>query len=355
MTRSGCFRIQGTELDTTRHLVSVITPTYNHEKFIAACIRSVLSQTFPNWEQIVIDDGSSDGTTDVVNTFSDPRIRLIQLSHRGVDALALTYNEALAQARGDLVAILEGDDLWPAEKLSKMLAAFKNNDVVLAHGEAVDVDIEGVTSKRVPRIYRQRAQLARRILFNDPIGSSTGYLLTQPGQSFITTATVVIRAGALRSIGGFQYIQGRCSPDIPTFVKLSTIGKFYYMPEILGLRRRHLGSATLQNLTTMPDSARKYAIQASLDPLFGLSKEQQQLVADSWGTASLRSAFTFGRIALLNRNWASARKEFRLAMRSRDVRFVAGAMIGWTVSWLHLNLEPLYRIAGRTPLRPLKT
>ena len=59
-------------------LVSIITPTYNHEKFIEQCVRSVLSQTYPNWEMIIIDDGSTDKTPEKIEQFKDDRIHYIR-------------------------------------------------------------------------------------------------------------------------------------------------------------------------------------------------------------------------------------------------------------------------------------
>src|SRR5436190_82102 len=94
-------------------LVSIITPTYNHERFIGPCIESLLAQTYENWEQIIIDDGSTDHTADVVRRYSDPRIKYIYQQHRGVESLAHTYNRALKTSHGRLVAILEGDDACP--------------------------------------------------------------------------------------------------------------------------------------------------------------------------------------------------------------------------------------------------
>src|SRR5688500_377534 len=95
-------------------LVTIVTPAYNQKRYIAECVESVLAQTYPHWEQIVVDDGSTDGTPEIVESYRDPRIRCIRLPHRGLAALGESYNTALAAARGELVAILEGDDLWPA-------------------------------------------------------------------------------------------------------------------------------------------------------------------------------------------------------------------------------------------------
>ena len=96
-------------------LVSILTPAYNHARFVGPCIESVLSQTYANWEQIIFNDGSTDNTGEIVKRYSDRRIRYYRQENQGIEKLAKTYNRALAEARGSIVVILEGDDLWPSE------------------------------------------------------------------------------------------------------------------------------------------------------------------------------------------------------------------------------------------------
>ena len=106
-------------------LVSVITPTYNHEKFIASCIQSVIAQSFSAWEMVIINDGSTDGTAEIIGEFArqDERIRVFNRANVGIDRLSETYNFGLEQCRGRFIAILEGDDLWEPEKLHLQVAA----------------------------------------------------------------------------------------------------------------------------------------------------------------------------------------------------------------------------------------
>jgi hypothetical protein len=286
----------------------------------------------------------------VIRQFADKRIQLIEQPHQGIEALACTYNRALSVAKGSLIAILEGDDLWPPDKLSKMVPAFDDPEVVLAHGEALDVDAFGVRGRRRPRTNRERSRLPKSILFNDPIGSSTAHLLTQAGQSFIAPATVLLRSSALQSIDGFQYVPGRCSPDIPTFVRLSVQGRFHYTPEVLGYRRRHLGSATLQNLSSMPQAARRYALEACKDAALGVSLLEQERIVSSWQKTLQKTSFFQGRIALINGDWKNARCQFISAMPSLDGRIMLGGGLGWVLSWFHCDLEAIFKLAGRTAL-----
>src|SRR5437588_1128654 len=149
-------------------LVSIITPTYNHDKFIAQCIDSVLAQSYPNWEQIVIDDGSTDNTARIVAQYQDSRIHYYHQENVGIERLARTYNRALSLCGGTLIAILEGDDFWPSTKLAQMVPAFVDEGVVLAYGEMRETDVEGRPAKRRSRTARIRNRLPANILHNDP-------------------------------------------------------------------------------------------------------------------------------------------------------------------------------------------
>lgn len=95
-------------------LVSIITPVYNGEAFIGEAIRSVLDQSYPNWELIIIDDGSTDNTSTIVSSFSDPRIRYIYQENRGQGP---ALNHGLDLATGEYVATLDADDWYPQNSL----------------------------------------------------------------------------------------------------------------------------------------------------------------------------------------------------------------------------------------------
>ncbi|MGB7844942.1 MAG: glycosyltransferase family A protein, partial [Candidatus Acidiferrum sp.] len=183
-------------MNSSSPLVSIITPTYNHEKFIGPCIESVLNQTYPNWEQLIIDDGSTDRTAQVIGGYADPRIRYFAQNNQGIDALAHTYNRALNEARGELIGILEGDDLWPADKLSTMVPAFLDKDTILAYGIPREINTLGKLSRRLPRQVRRRLNLPQTILANDPVGSATVFLLRRDGHEMLAPSTVIMRRWA---------------------------------------------------------------------------------------------------------------------------------------------------------------
>ncbi len=101
--------------------VSVILASYNHAQFAAEAVRSVLAQTLDDFELVVTDDGSSDGTADVVAGFDDPRIRLHRFpTNRGACS---ALNDCLSRATGEYVALLNSDDVYLPEKLARQVAA----------------------------------------------------------------------------------------------------------------------------------------------------------------------------------------------------------------------------------------
>lgn len=108
-------------------LVSVIMPSYNTGRYIADSIRSVRSQTYENWELIIVDDCSADDTDEIVEPFlSDPRIKYFK-NEKNCGA-AVSRNKALGEAKGKWIAFLDSDDLWVPEKLEKQIKFMKEND-----------------------------------------------------------------------------------------------------------------------------------------------------------------------------------------------------------------------------------
>lgn len=110
-------------------LISVIIPTYNRIEYLKQTLDSVLEQTYQNIEVIIIDDGSTDNTREVILSNKDRRIKYIWQENSGLPALA--RNKGLNAARGEYVAFLDSDDLWLPAKLEKQMQAFDNNPGLL--------------------------------------------------------------------------------------------------------------------------------------------------------------------------------------------------------------------------------
>ena len=114
-------------------LVSIITPSYNSSKFIIDCIASVFSQTYKNWEMIIVDDCSKDNSKEIIKELAakDKRIKPIFLE-KNVGA-AKARNVAIRQAKGKYVAFLDSDDLWNPKKLEKQLSFMYINEIAFSY------------------------------------------------------------------------------------------------------------------------------------------------------------------------------------------------------------------------------
>lgn len=118
-------------LDQSDIRVSIITPNYNGEAFIAETIQSVLNQDFLAWELIIVDDMSTDNSLEIIQSFEDNRIKLIQLEKN--QGAAIARNEGISQAQGRWIAFLDGDDVWMPDKLSHQINFMLKNNYVFTY------------------------------------------------------------------------------------------------------------------------------------------------------------------------------------------------------------------------------
>lgn len=119
-------------------LVSVIMPSYNTASYISESIKSVLAQTYSNWELIIVDDCSTDNTDAIVADFDDARIRYFK--NKKNSGAALTRNRALREAKGEWIAFLDSDDIWLPKKLERQIMFMKENGYVFSYHEYEKID-----------------------------------------------------------------------------------------------------------------------------------------------------------------------------------------------------------------------
>lgn len=334
-----------------RPLVSVITPTYRHRAFIADAVRSVLDQTYAEWEQIVVDDGSDDGTAEAAMAAADgdPRVRVIRQPHRGLAGLAATYNVALAASRGELIAILEGDDLWPPDKLARQVPGLGDPAVVLSYGVTELVDPAGRPAGHVIPSATQR-RMFREALHNQPVGTATRAMLHPSGLTFTFPCSLVIRRAALERIGGFQHVEGLPVTDYPTLLRLSLLGRYAFVDAVMGRWRRHPASTTWVARRSLDrgvaELARSFASEQAV--AIGLSGHDLRVLHRSWdGWVE----FLDGREHLLERRWRDARRAFVVSIASGAPTFRLASLVGYVASWLQMDIEGLVRLVGRIDLR----
>lgn len=125
------------------NLVSIITPTYNSEKFISATIQSVQDQTYPNWELIIIDDCSADKTMEIINEAIklDSRIKLHSLTKN--EGTGAARNIGVAASKGSYISFLDSDDLWMPNKLERELDFMRENNLAFTFSFYECIDENG--------------------------------------------------------------------------------------------------------------------------------------------------------------------------------------------------------------------
>lgn len=152
-------------------IVSIITPAYNAEKFLSDTISSVQSQTFQNWELIIVDDCSTDNTNVLANDYAkeDGRIKIIKAPKNG--GVAAARNIGLEYAQGEYIAFLDSDDLWKPSKLEKQLTFMKEKGCVLSYTDFQKFNFDDGSLGKVIRCPKKMR--ANDILKNTAIGCLT--------------------------------------------------------------------------------------------------------------------------------------------------------------------------------------
>jgi len=107
--------------------VSVIIPVYNCERYIASAIRSVLEQTYTNWELIIVNDGSTDGTLEICQSFLEKDIKIINQINQGISA---ARNAGIRNSQGEYIALLDADDIWFPNKLEKQVSFLDSHPLI---------------------------------------------------------------------------------------------------------------------------------------------------------------------------------------------------------------------------------
>lgn len=327
-----------------RPLVSVLVPTYNHARFIGSCIESVLAQSYPDWEMIVVDDGSTDATLEVAGRYGDERIRVLAAPHRGIWRLHETYNTGLRAARGAFIGILEGDDLWLPRHLEAQVPLL-DNGVVLAFGRLLLATEDGRTMRPAKGPPRGPAERTNR-----PPGAALRRLFAD---NYIHACTVLVDRQALERIGGFRQAPGFPAVDYTTWLPLALEGEFRFVDAPMGCWRLHPGQSTSRLVVEQAEGGGAYALEfyRSLDPairaLSGWSEVGLHRMAErARGSAHAHA----GRRRLVLGDRRAARHHFLTALRWGDSLTRGKAIAGLFCSVLGIDPERLVSVLGRTPL-----
>jgi glycosyltransferase involved in cell wall biosynthesis len=257
--------------------VSVVIPAYNALKFLPQTIASVIAQTFQDFELLLIDDGSSDGTADWVAQYNqgieeksgspEHKIRFFQQHRGGVSA---ARNLGIQNAQGEFVAFLDADDLWVPSKLAQQVNYLSQHPRVgLVHGAIALMDETG--------------RLTGRVLSSKPAGSSLPRLLTQ---NAVACQTVMIRRSCFEQSGGFDS-QADTVEDWDLWIRVARFYPIVAMNEVLAHYRQVESSLSRSHERMVPTY--HYVIEKSYefcqDELTRLGVSDRRLKATSYASA----------------------------------------------------------------------
>jgi len=199
----------------TNPKVSILMATWNRASLIDSAIKSVLEQSFKDWELIISDDGSTDNTSQVVRGWQKKEPRIVYIKSEVNEGISKNYNKGLRAARGEYVAMIDDDDPWcDKEKIKKQVEFLdKNQDYVGCGGGAIVVGINGKELYRYLKPISDKA-IRNRMLFGNPMANST----------------TIFRHRAGEAVGWYDETT-RYSGDRDFWLKMGLAGKLYNFPE----------------------------------------------------------------------------------------------------------------------------
>jgi glycosyltransferase involved in cell wall biosynthesis len=211
----------------TGPLVSVLIPTYNRLHYLREAVESVLRQSYTNWELIVVDDGSTDGTREWVVNLAEPRIRLVEIAHSG--NLGRVRNRGIAEARGELIAFLDSDDAFESRKLAAQVSALDTHpECGWSYTALTRVDTAGSVIVD-PRVRRWK--------------ELSGWILVEllRFDALVDTPTVMVRRELLERVGTLDEDLLE-SQDYELFFRFAAASQAVALSEPLTRKRVHPGS-----------------------------------------------------------------------------------------------------------------
>lgn len=198
--------------------ISVLLCTYNDEKYIKEAVTSILDQTYPYFEFIIVDDGSTDGTNKILKEFSDPRIKLIEKNNTG---LTDSLNIGFSHCKYDWVARMDGDDISYSDRFEKQVKLIRHNIAVIG-GQCTYIDNEG------KKIGKSKLAITHKEILNKTLNGYTAHI----------HPSVLINKKFYFKVGGYdKYIYA--AEDLDIWLMMSHYGQLKNLPEELIYFRIH--------------------------------------------------------------------------------------------------------------------
>ena len=283
--------------------ISAIIPAYNSQDFILDAIHSIQNQTHPVDEIIVIDDGSTDSTQQIIQSQTSD-IKYISQENQGPSA---ARNTGIKVAQGDWIAFLDADDQWMPDKIEKQLLALKHSPEL--HLLAGDMQEIGINNELITQSVLAKHNLLQKFqeINSLPIKNALAELVNK---NFIPTGTVLVNRSTLIEAGMFNTAI-RFGEDLELWAKIATKHSITCLPEVLMLRRLHGQNATSCTMPMLIDlvkvmlSIRQY----SNDILVTQNINADKLVANAWAN--------LGYWYFINEDYLQAKSAFSNSLKEK--------------------------------------
>lgn len=243
-------------------LVSICIPAYNNESFIKETIDCVLAQTYSHWELVISDDCSKDRTVEIIKSYKDSRIRLVE--HKTNLGLVGNWNSLVNELKGEYVKLLCGDDLIHPTCIEKQLEVFlsgkyTNVSLVACYTDLINEEGEHLFTKKYP-FNKGIISAKKAIVTNFIFGTNT---IGEPGSG-------LFKREAYAKIGIYD-ASNSYTVDMDFWLRVLLLGDLYIVPESLAYFRINQGANTTKIKKTQSKLFRQFAKKIYDDKRFGLS------------------------------------------------------------------------------------
>jgi len=302
-------------MSTSTPAISVLMPVYNAGRFLAPAVESILAQTFADFELIAIDDGSRDGSTEVLAQLAarDARVRVLTQENRGIVA---TLNRALELARAPLVARMDADDLSRPDRFAKQVAYLREHPEIAVLSGAMDV------------IDESGAFLHTAVFPTGPDAVASELLR----RSCVCHPAVMARADVLRSVAGYRR-NAQHAEDYDLWLRVAEVGRIANLPDVLLSYRLHSQTISVRHVV-----AQELAALAAR----GAARVRRSGRADPLAAGDIGSPLDYHATQRMLADVMSP-PEFALsffrALLGRETEF--GSIRQWSTLYRHYGLQDL--------------
>lgn len=275
-------------------LVSIVMPTYNRANFLVETIESIQKQSYTYWELIIVDDGSTDQTSEIVRNISDVRICYYQEQHMGME---FARNFGLEKTTGEFICFMDADDLWATTKLEKQLTSLEQyHDASYCLSNGYDFKDH---EKPISYFYRQK----------DGMRSGNFFVSFFKSELAATIPALMVRKKVLKTVNAYK--ESMSLPDVVFILNLTRSFKGIILYEPLFFRRVHESS----------DST-KHHFERHLEGVRLIKNYKHQLSRNVFSDALFRSHINFGEVCFRQSQKRMAIQQFFKAWRYRPLSIV---------------------------------